>query len=88
MRTPTSVKIRAETLNNEATTAFETIKKLKEQTDLYQLNYKKPIEFTTDASNATIGGVLSQNCKSITFISRTLNKTEHSTNEKELLVIV
>lgn len=71
--------------------AFNTIKsKLQEQIELFQPDYSKPFELTTDASNFAIGAVLSQNQKPIIFISRTLNNAEqiYATNEKELLAIV
>lgn len=63
---------------------------LKEQVELYQPNYEKPFELTTDASNIAIGAVLSQNKNPIYFLSRTLSTTEqnYSTNEKELLAII
>lgn len=78
-------------LNDSACKAFDTIKaKLCEQIELFQPDFSKPFELTTDASNVAIGVVLSLNDKPITFISRTLNKTEqrYATNEKELLAIV
>jgi len=45
---------------------------------------------TTDASDVANGAVLSQDNKPITFISKTLNKTEqlYATNKRELLAIV
>lgn len=63
---------------------------LQEQVELYQPDYSKPFELTTDASNFALGAVLSQNRHPITFISRTLTKTEqnYATNEKEILAIV
>lgn len=78
-------------LDQTAINAFEEIKqKLCEQVELYQPNFNKPFELTTDASNFAIGAVLSQNKHPITFISRTLSETEqnYATNEKELLAIV
>lgn len=77
--------------DDAAVDAFNLIKqKLQEQIELFQPNYSKPFELTTDASNFAIGAVLSQNNKPITFISRTLSKAEIklATNEKELLAIV
>lgn len=64
--------------------------KLCEQVELYQPNFSKPFELTTDASNFGIVAVLSQGRHPITFISRTLSQTEqnYATNEKELLAIV
>ncbi|GBP12168.1 Retrovirus-related Pol polyprotein from transposon gypsy [Eumeta japonica] len=71
--------------------AFNKLKNcLKEQVELFQPNFDKPFELTTDASNIAIGAVLSQTKKPIFFLSRTLSKTEenYSTNEKELLAII
>lgn len=78
-------------LDQEAMNAFERVKLLlQEQVELYQPDYTKPFDLTTDASNVAIGAVLSQNRHPITFISRTLSSTEqnYATNEKELLAIV
>lgn len=79
------------TLDQAAIDSFELIKqKLCETVELYQPNFGKPFELTTDASNFAIGAVLSQGKQPITFISRTLSATEqnYATNEKELLAIV
>lgn len=79
------------TLDKAALEAFDTIKLLlQEQVDLYQPDFNKPFELTTDASNFAIGAVLSQEKHPITFISRTLTATEqnYATNEKEILAIV
>ncbi|GBP10966.1 Retrovirus-related Pol polyprotein from transposon opus [Eumeta japonica] len=57
-------------------------------------DFDKAFNLTTDASNYAIGAVLSQGeigkDKPITYISRSLNKTEegYATNEKEMLAIV
>lgn len=78
-------------LDEAAIEAVNIIKqKLCEQIELYQPDYKKPFELTTDASNFAIGAVLSQGKQPIMFISRTLSQTEqnYATNEKELLAIV
>lgn len=78
-------------LDDAAIQAFKKLKQcLKEQVELFQPNYDKPFELTTDASNIAIGAVLSQMKKPIFFLSRTLSKTEenYSTNEKELLAII
>lgn len=85
-----SAKIAIE-LDEAAIEAFEEIKrKLCEHIELYQPDFNKPFELTTDASNFAIGAVLSQGGNPITFISRTLSQTEqnYATNEKELLAIV
>lgn len=79
------------TLDKAALDAFDTIKLLlQEQVELYQPDFNKPFELTTDASNFAIGAVLSQERHPITFISRTLTTTEqnYATNEKEILAIV
>lgn len=78
-------------LDQPAIEAMNVLKNnLMEQVELFQPDFNKPFELTTDASNIAIGAVLSQNKKPINFISRTLNETEqnYSTNEKELLAIV
>lgn len=78
-------------LDQAALKAFDKIKLLlQEQIELYQPDYKKPFDLTTDASNFAIGAVLSQDKHPITFISRTLTTTEqnYTTNEKEILAIV
>lgn len=78
-------------LDQAAVEAFETIKTLlQEQIELCQPDYSKPFELTIDASNYAIGAELSQNRRPITFISRTLSKTEqnYATNEKEILAVV
>lgn len=70
---------------------FEKIKlSFKEQIELYQPDYSKPFELTTDASNFALDAVLSQNRHPITLILRTLNQTvqNYATNEKEILAIV
>lgn len=53
-------------------------------------NFNKIFVLTTDASNAALGAVLSQDGHPIAFASRTLNKHElnYSTIEKELLAII
>lgn len=78
-------------LDEQAKNAFEKIKgKLRENIELFQPDYAKPFELTTDASNYAVGAVLSQLNKPIIFISRTLNSAEknYATNEKEALAIV
>jgi len=75
-------------LDEAAMDAFEMIKpKLCEYVELYQPNFDKPFELTTDASNFAIGAILSQGKHPITFISRTLSPTKQNcaTIEKELL---
>lgn len=79
------------TLDENTLAALNKIKnELEAQVQLYQPDFNKPFELTTDASNFAIGAVLSQERRPISIISRTLNETEqnYSTNEKELLAIV
>lgn len=79
------------TLDDIALNAFQRIKMLlQEKIELYQPDFSKPFDLTTDASNFALGAVLSQDRHPITFISRTLNSTEqnYATNEKEILAIV
>lgn len=78
-------------MDQAAVDSFNLIKeKLKENIELFQPDYSKPFELTTDASNFAVVAVLSQNNRPIIFISRTLNQTEqnYATNEKEALAIV
>lgn len=79
-------------LNEEAVEAFNKIKSTLISRDivLAHPNFEKEFELTTDASDFAIGAVLSQGDRPITFISRTLNKTEenYATNEKEMLSII
>ncbi|GBP02397.1 Retrovirus-related Pol polyprotein from transposon gypsy [Eumeta japonica] len=70
-------------LDQSAITAVNELKlKLKEQVELYQPDFKKPFELTTDASNIAIGAVLSQNKNPIYFLSRTLSETERRYDRK------
>lgn len=85
-----SSKVKIE-LDEAALAAMQKVKLLlQEKVELYQPDFNKPFELTTDASNFAIGAVLSQDRHPITFISRTLSVTEqnYATNEKELLAIV
>lgn len=78
-------------LDKTALDAFDKIKiLLQEKIELFQPDFKKPFELTTDASNFALGAVLSQEKHPITFISRSLSTTEQSyaANEKELLAVV
>lgn len=77
--------------DEEATLAFENLKsQLAAKIELTQPDYSKKFVLTTDASDVAIGAVLSQDNKPITFVSKTLNKTErnYATNERELYAIV
>jgi hypothetical protein len=80
------------TLNKDAEEAFQKIKNclVSDQVILTYPDFEKPFELHTDASDYAIGAVLSQEKRPITFLSRTLTKTEenYATNEKELLAIV
>lgn len=79
-------------LNDEALKAFNKIKNslMSQDVILCYPNFEEPFELTTDASQYAIGGVLSQHGRPITFLSRTLDKTEenYATNEKEMLAII
>ncbi len=78
-------------LDDAAIKAYNELKQnLLNQIELIQPDYTKRFILTTDASNVALGAVLSQEGKPITFISKTLNKTEqaYATNKKELLAIV
>jgi len=79
-------------MNKQAIEAFDKIKQTLSSSDviLKYPNFSKEFHLTTDASNFAIGAVLEQEGKPITFISRTLSKTEenYATNEKEMLAIV
>jgi len=78
-------------LNSDAIEAFDKVKALLvDQVELAQPDFNSKFILTTDASNVAVGGVLSQNGKPITFISKTLSATErtYATNEKELYAIV
>lgn len=75
--------------------AFQHLKSLLSSADLLIFpDFDQPFILTTDASNYSIGAVLSQGDigkdQPITYISRPLNKTEenYATNEKEMLAIV
>lgn len=80
------------TLDKEAIESFEKIKNalISDDVILSHPNFESDFELTTDASDYAIGAVLSQNKKPITFISRTLSRTEeaYATNEKEMLAII
>lgn len=66
MSSKTSSKIEIK-LDEAAIDAFNYIKdKLKENVELFQPDYSKPLELCTDASNYALGAVLSQNKQPIT----------------------
>lgn len=82
-------------LDEEAKRSFELLKQILTSEDVLSFpNFEKPFILTTDASDKAIGAALSQQFsdgeRSITFISRTLSKTEenYATNEKEMLTVV
>lgn len=87
--TSSRTKIR---LDEPAKTAFDLLKNALASREvlLSYPSFENDFHLTTDASNFAIGAVLSQEDKPITFISRTLNKTEehYATNEKEMLAII
>lgn len=75
--------------------AFNDLKELLTSSEIYTFpDCGKPFILTTGASNHAIGAVLSQGeigrDRPITYVSRTLNKTEenYATNEKEMLAFV
>lgn len=81
--------------NSEFLKAFQKCKEILTSSTILQYpDFTKPFILTTDASNFSIGSVLSQGTpgkdKPVAFASRTLSKTEenYSTIEKELLAIV
>lgn len=80
------------TLANEEVTAFNKIKNtlVSNEVLLAYPNFQKEFELTTDASNFALGAVLAQEGRPITFISRTLDRTEenYAANEKEMLAII
>lgn len=79
------------TLDEDALTSFEELKEALASSEvLIYPDFNSEFELTTDASNYAIGAVLSQKNKPITYISRTLNKTEenYAANEKEMLAII
>lgn len=86
-----SAKLRI-SLNDDAKESFAKIKNALTSEDLVLAypDFSKDFELVTDASNFAIGAVLSQNDRPISFISRTLNKTEehYAANEKEMLAII
>lgn len=82
-------------LDEEAKQAFQVLKEILSSNDILAFpDFDKPFILTTDASDKALGAVLSQNFhdgeRPITFISRTLSKTEenYATNEKEMLAVV
>lgn len=79
-------------LDESAKAAFNKIKEILSSRDviLTYPDFSKSFELTTDASNYAIGAVLSQENRPITFISRSLSKTEESyaANEREMLAII
>lgn len=79
-------------LDAKARSAFEKLKNtlISEEVMLSHPNFDKEFELTTDASDYALGAVLMQDNRAITFISRTLSKTEenYATNEKEMLAII
>lgn len=82
-------------LDEHALKAFNDAKLLLTSSEILAYpNFSKPFLLTTDASNSAIGAVLSQEelgrDRPITYLSRSLNKTEenYSTIEKEMLAII
>lgn len=79
-------------MNADAVNAWNQIKNCLVSDDIMLTypDFKKTFELTTDASNYSLGAVLSQDGKPIMYLSRSLSKTEESyaTNEKEMLAII
>lgn len=82
-------------IGKEGLKSFSDLKELLMSSEILTFpDFNKSFILTTDASNTAIGGVLSQGeigkDRPITYISRSLNKTEenYSTIEKELLAII
>lgn len=82
-------------LDDEAKKSFELLKQILTSNDVLAFpDFEKHFILTTDASDKALGAVLSQKFEDgerpITFISRTLSKTEenYATNEKEMLAVV
>lgn len=72
----------------EYITAFEELKLLISSDPVLKYpDFSKEFLLTTDASNSTIGSVLSQSSHSISYACRTINERSYSTKEKELLLI-
>jgi len=80
------------TLDENALEAFNKLRNtlVSNEVMLAFPDFEKDFQLTTDASNFALGAVLAQNDKPITFLSRSLNKTEESyaANEKEMLAII
>ena len=71
--------------------AFDKIKKVvSQQTLLLYLDFSKPFEIHTDASDLQLDAVISQKNKPVSFYSKKLNPTQtrYTTTKNELLVIV
>lgn len=71
-----SSKIKIE-LDENAINAFNLIKtKMQEQIELFQPDYSKPFELTTDACNSALGAVLSQNGRqSLSSVERSVKQS-------------
>lgn len=82
---------RIDTSNQEYIDSFNKLKILISQSPVLAYpDFGKPFVLTTDASNAALGAVLSQDGHPIAYSSRTLDKHEcnYSAIEKELLAVV
>lgn len=79
-------------LSPEQIKSFNQLKNclISDEVVLHYPDFNKPFELTTDASNYALGAVLAQDSRPISFLSRTLSKTEegYATNEKEMLAII
>ena len=67
-------------LDEEALEAFEKVKRALISHDiiLHYSDFGKEFHLITDASNYALGAVLQQDSRPISFISRTLSKTEEN----------
>lgn len=82
-------------LDEPAIASFKLLKEILSSNDILAFpDFEKHFILTTDASDKALGAVLSQQFhdgeRPITFISRTLSRTEenYATNEKEMLAVV
>lgn len=66
------------------------IDRIREQTQLSYVNFERPFDLYTDASDVAIGATLTQGESIIGLNSKTLTKTQsnYTTTEKELFAII
>lgn len=79
-------------LDSEQMESFKQLKNclISDEVMLHYPNFDNPFELTTDASKYALGATLSQDNRPITYLSRTLSRSEegYATNEKEMLAII